>query len=325
MVSGIQPTGSLHIGNYLGAARNWLRLQNEFDGRFFIFVADYHSITENYDPEEKRKQVLLLCAEYLALGLDPKKVTLFVQSDIPEVTELCWIFNTVTPISFLERMTQFKDKSARQTQNINMGLFDYPVLQAADILIGKGSLVPVGQDQVQHVELTRDIARFFNKKFGEVFPEPKPVLTETPKVMSLLDPEKKMSKSAQGSFISLSDEPEEIKKKVRRAVTDVGLVEDRRQKSPGVENLFTMLKEFGEPGDYERLDGAYRDASLQYVDLKDLVAFRIAEHFADFRKKRAALLADPEKVMRVYKAGAKKVREIAQETMREVRQKIGLN
>ncbi|TAL20059.1 tryptophan--tRNA ligase [Patescibacteria group bacterium] len=333
LLSGLQPTGPLHLGNYLGAVRNFVRLQDEFAGRFFVFVADYHSLTENYDPKEKQNQILMLGAELLAAGLDPKKVTLYVQSDIPEVTELCWVFNTVTPISFLERMTQFKDKASRQKENINMGLFDYPVLQAADILLPKAAAVPVGEDQVQHVELTRDIARFFNRKFGETFPESKPVLTATPRVMSLSEPEKKMSKSIPGSFISLSDSPEEIKQALRRAVTDTGpgpgrsdlpRRSDLQAMSPGVANLFGLLREFGTPEDVGAMERAYRGGTIKYVELKDLLAARIAEYFSEFRKKRAQLLKNPSAVKKIFAAGGKKIRAIASKTMREVRQKVGL-
>lgn len=325
LLSGLQPTGPLHIGNYLGAVRNFVELQHRFAGRFYVFVADYHSITENYDPQEKQSQVLTLAAELLAAGVDPKKVTFYVQSDVPEVTELCWIFNTVTPISFLERMTQFKDKSARQKENVNMGLFDYPVLQAADILLPKASLVPVGVDQVQHVELTRDIARFFNNRFGETFPEAKPVLTETPKVMSLTEPDKKMSKSLPGSFVSCMDEPEEIKAKLRRAVTDTGPAGEKGEKGAGVANLFTLLREFGQPEDVGIMERAFRDGSIKYVELKDLVAARIAEHFEGFRERRAELLRHPDEVRKVLAEGAEKVRETAKKTMLEVRRKTGLS
>mgnify|MGYP001575707263 CR=1 FL=1 len=213
VVSGIQPSGKLHVGNYVGAVSNWLRLQDE-GYRCFFFLADYHSITGDYYPEEKRRQTMDLALDLLALGIDPKKCTLFVQSHVPEHTELCWVFNTVTPVSFLERMTQFKDKSADQDKNVNMGLFDYPVLQAADILAYKGELVPVGRDQVQHVELTSDIARFFNNKFGDFFPETKPLLTDVPKLRSLTDPLKKMSKSlGEKSYVALTDGPEAIQEK----------------------------------------------------------------------------------------------------------------
>jgi tryptophanyl-tRNA synthetase len=325
LLSGMQPTGPLHIGNYLGALRNWVRLQDQFAGRLFVFVADYHGMSENFDPKERQMQVLILVAEYLAAGLDPKKVTIYVQSHIPEVTELFWIFNTVTPVAFLERMTQFKDKAGRQKENINMGLFSYPVLQAADILLPKASLVPVGLDQVQHVELTRDIARFFNNRFGETFPEPKPLLTEIPKVMSLLDPEKKMSKSVPGSSIALMDEPEEIQKKLRRAVTDMGPVTDRRKKSAGIQNLFTLLREFGTSDDGVVMERAYQDGSLKYSELKDLLALRIADHLAAFRVRRAKLLANPAGLERLLATNAKKVRKMAQMTIKEVRQKVGLS
>jgi tryptophanyl-tRNA synthetase len=324
LISGLQPTGPIHIGNYLGAVRNFARLQHEFPGRFYIFIADYHSLTENFEPQEKHAQICLLAAELLAAGLDPKKTTLYVQSELPEVTELAWILNTLTPMAFLERMTQYKDKAGRQRENVNVGLFDYPVLQAADILIAKATLVPVGVDQVQHVELTRDIARFFNHRFGETFGEPRPVLTETPKVMSLSDPTKKMSKSVPESFISCADDPETIRAKMRRAVTDTGPAKKGAEKSPGVKNLFSLLAEFGEAEDLGRMERAFRDGSIRYVDLKDLAAKRLADHFAEFRKKRAVFIKDSEKVMRIFDKGAKKIRVVAKKTMLEVRQKIGL-
>ncbi len=332
LVTGIQPTGPLHIGNYIGAVKNLLNLQNEYKGRAFVFVADYHSITEDYDPKEKQNQILMLAAELLALGLDPKKVILYIQSEVPEVTELAWIFNTVTPISFLERMTQFKDKATRQKENINVGLFDYPVLQAADILAMKGTVVPVGADQVQHVELTRDIARFFNRKFsaqggsasggGDIFPEPKALLTNVPRVMSLIDPSKKMSKSVPGSFISLVDEPAEIRDKLRGAITDIGPKTDKM--SPGVANLFTLLKEFGSGADVKKMESAYESGGLKYVELKDLIAERVAKHFADFRKKRAQLLKNPAKIRKILRAGGAKARPVVKKTMNEVLKKTGL-
>lgn len=324
ILSGIQPTGPLHIGNYLGSVRNFLRLQDEYPGHCYFMIADYHSMSEDYDPKQKPQQVLELATEYLAAGLDPKKCTIYVQSDVPEVTELAWIFNTITPIAFLERMTQYKDKAARQSANINMGLFDYPVLQAADILLPKANTVPVGQDQVQHVELTRDIARFFNRKFGETFEEPKPLLTKVPKVMSLLDPEKKMSKSLPGSFVSLMDEPEEIMSRLKRAVTDTGTNVDRTKKSPGVANLFLLLEQFGTTDDMKRFEAAYQDGSVRYSELKETVANRIADHFAEFRIERKKLLAKPSAVKKVLAAGAKKMQKVARETMKEVRKKVGL-
>ncbi|HNW09688.1 MAG TPA: tryptophan--tRNA ligase, partial [bacterium] len=221
VVSGMQPTGLLHLGNYLGALKNWVDIQNSGQYDCYFFIADYHSITENYNPKEKQEQIFNLLADYLAAGLDPEKSTIFVQSQTPACAELAWIFNTVTPISELERMTQFKDKAKNQALNINMGLFDYPVLQAADILIYHGQFVPVGQDQIQHIELTRDIARWFNKKYQtEYFPEAKPLLTPTPKLMSLLEPEKKMSKSfGDKHWIGIDEQPEAIDRKIAKAVT----------------------------------------------------------------------------------------------------------
>jgi tryptophanyl-tRNA synthetase len=320
VVSGIQPTGELHLGNYLGAIRHWVKLQNEFP--CFFFIADYHSLTEPFDPAKKEGQTMALAAELIALGLDPKRCTLFVQSHIPEVTELCWILNTVTPFAFLERMTQFKDKAARQKTNVNAGLFDYPVLQAADVLLYHGSLVPVGGDQIQHVELTRDLARFFNKRFGELFPEPKPLLTEAPKLMSLTDPEKKMSKSDPGGMLALTDEPQIILQKLKRAVTDTA--PEKKERSPGVSNLFLLLEHFGTPDDKLRFGRVHREGTIRYSDLKTLLAERIADHFSEFRVRRAELLRDPQKLRTILTGGAEKARAVAKAAMAQVRKRIGL-
>jgi len=238
ILSGIQPTGRLHIGNYLGSLRNFVELQKKHEGYFMI--ADYHSITESYEPKNKLNQIYNLAADFLAAGLDPKKSTIFVQSHVPEHTELAWIFNTLTPIGYLERMTQYKDKASRQKENINLGLFDYPVLQAADILLYHATAVPVGQDQDQHLELTRQIVRFFNNKFGPTFLEPKTLHTETPKVMSLLSPDKKMSKSlGDNHCIDIDDEPDMIAKKLSKAVTDTG-----DGSGLGAKNLLDLVKIF---------------------------------------------------------------------------------
>lgn len=306
VLSGIQPSGQLHIGNYLGSIRNWLELQDKYECYFFI--ADYHSITEDYDPKEKREQIYNLMADYLAAGLDPKKCTLFIQSDVQECTELAWIFNTITPVSELERMTQFKDKSERQKKNINMGLFDYPVLQAADILMYKTEKVPVGQDQVQHVELTRKIARWFNIKFGDTFPEPESLLTETPKIMSLQEPEKKMSKSlGPKHYISINEEPESIKDKLKKAVAD----------EKGLKNLYSLAMIFIPNFNAEN----YKNNNLK---LKQDLAEAIAKYFTDFRKKRKKLEKDKKYLEKVMETGAKKAQKEAQKTMAEVKEKIGL-
>lgn len=346
IVSGAQSSGQLHIGNYVGALRNWVQLQNS-GAKCFFFIADYHSLTGEFNPKTKRQQTIDLASDLLALGLDPKKSTIFVQSDVPEHTELCWIFNTVTPVSFLERMTQFKDKSEHQDANVNMGLFDYPVLQAADILMYGGDRVPVGRDQVQHVELTRDIARFFNNKFGAMFPEAQPLLTETPKLRSLTDPLKKMSKShGEKSYVALADEPDLIYEKIKKAVTETtGILtvpEDTLMRSlsvgegeeaielpigtdaaglVGVYNLLKMLEIFGKPHEADRIAASQ---PIKYGELKRLVAARIGEHFANFRAQRAKLATTPKKVEAILAAGGEKARAIAQKTMKDVRKKIGL-
>jgi len=320
VLSGIQPSGELHIGNYLGALKNWIELQNQYSCYFFI--ADYHSITENYNPEEKLKQIHALAVDYLAAGLDPKKCTIFVQSQVPECTELAWIFNTITPISYLERMTQYKDKAGSQKENINMGLFDYPVLQAADILLYEGNLVPVGQDQVQHVELTRDIARFFNHKFGETFLEPKPLLTHVPKVMSLLLPEKKMSKSAGvNHYIAINDSPEVIREKLKRAVTGLGT---ENEIPLGVANLLGLLQEFGAEKEYAKFKKAQENKTIKYSELKDTLADVISDYFQSFREQRKKLEKNPAYVKKVLAAGAKQAQKIARKNILEIKKKIGV-
>jgi len=321
IVSGIQPTGNLHIGNYLGAVKNFVELQNSGKYEMYIFIADLHSLTGNMTAEERKNQIILAAAELMAAGIDPKKTTLFVQSHVQEHTELGWIFNCVTPISELERMTQFKDKSARQDKNINAGLFTYPVLQAADILLYHGSLVPVGQDQVQHVELTRDIARWFNNRYGEYFPDTKHLLTEVPKVMSLLEPEKKMSKSlGAGHVVELADEPEVIERKLKKAVTAT----EGGEGAPGVQNLLMLLKHFGKESVYKDFLSAEMDKTIRYGELKDAVAKAISEHFADFRSKRAKLLSNHNKLADILIKGAKKAQKVAEKTMADVRTRVGL-
>ncbi|MDO8435670.1 MAG: tryptophan--tRNA ligase [bacterium] len=321
VVSGIQPSGELHIGNYLGAIKHWLELQKKHTCYFFI--ADWHSLTEDFDPKKKKQQLLQLAVDLLALGLDPKKSTLFVQSDVKEHAELSWILNCVTPIAELERMTQFKDKSGRQDKNINAGLFTYPVLQAADILMYDATLIPVGEDQVQHVELTRDIARKFNNRFGKTFIEPKALLTKTARVKSLLEPEKKMSKSlGEGHYIALRDTPEVIHEKIKRAVTDVGAKGD--EMSAGVANLFLLLQEFGTPNQYKKFMAAHRAGSLRYSELKPVVADAIASYLAPFRKRVAELEKNPAKVWKIYTSGARVAQKTATKKLSAVRDRLGL-
>ncbi|MCK5123190.1 MAG: tryptophan--tRNA ligase [Candidatus Pacebacteria bacterium] len=315
--SAIQPSGELHIGNYLGALKNFVELQDKYN--CFFFIADYHSITGDYDPKEKSKQILNLALDFLAIGLDPQKCTIAVQSQIPEHTELAWIFNTITPISELQRMTQFKDKSQNQEKNINMGLFDYPVLQAADILMYKAYGVPIGQDQIQHIELTRKIARFFNNKFGETFPEPKDIITETPKIMSLTDPTKKMSKShGPKSYIGINDEPEVIERKIKKAISTTEYNKD-------IYSFYaSLLENFGTEKNKDYFAKQFKNQDLKFSELKDALAEDIANYFKNFRKKRKELEKNPEEVKKILDEGAEKAREIARETMREAKEKVGL-
>ncbi|MFA7169871.1 MAG: tryptophan--tRNA ligase [Candidatus Paceibacterota bacterium] len=318
IVSGIQPSGELHIGNYLGALRNFVKLQEEGYECIF-FIADLHSMTIDYNPKEKAKQTMNLVLDYLAAGIDPEKSTIYVQSQVPICTELTWIFNTVTPIAELERMTQFKDKSQKHTQNINMGLLDYPVLMAADILIYKATTIPVGQDQFQHVELTRKIARFFNNKFGQTFEEPKEVITPTPKIMSLTDPTKKMSKShGPKSYIAINDSPEVIEMKMKKAVSTTEYDKD-------VYDFYaTLLKEFGSTENQKYFAAQFKGKDIKFSELKKALAKDIAEYFKPFREKRAELEKNPELVKEILRKGAEKANTKAQKTMNEVRKKAGL-
>ena len=324
ILSGIQPSGELHIGNYLGAIKNWIKLQNEKNECWF-FVADYHSLTENYNPKEKSKEILNLATDLLALGLDPKKSTIFQQSQIESHANLAWIFNTLVRMSELARMTQYKDKASIQKENVNIGLFGYPILMAADILIYKADAVPVGEDQIQHLELTRDIAHRFNEKFGQTFPEPKSLLTETPRIMSLLDPTKKMSKSGgEKSYIALTDFPEIIQEKIKSAVSDTGGGKDKR----GGENLLEIFNAFAETkngqSEYSNYKRYHEEGTLKYAEFKPALAELISNYFADYRAKRAELLENPDFVKNVLTEGNKKTSAIAEATLQEVKQKLGL-
>jgi len=306
ILTGLQPSGTLHIGNYLGTMQKWKEYLEKYDCYFFI--ADWHSLTGNYDPKEKKKQVFELAVDMLSVGVDPDKCVFFQQSDIMEITELTWYFNCITPISFLERMTQYKDKSVKQEKNINMGLFDYPVLMASDILIYDSDVVPVGIDQVQHIELARDIVKFFNNKFGETFKLPEPKLTNIPKVMSLTHPDKKMSKSdGDKSCIFISDEPEVIMEKIKKATAD----------EMGLENLYRLADIF--IPDFKKSE--YENNNLK---LKTDLADGISNHFADFRAKRKEWLKKEKEIEKILEQGAEKARAIAQKKMIEVRKKVGL-
>jgi tryptophanyl-tRNA synthetase len=322
LVSGIQPSGRLHIGNYLGMLRNSVDLQNSGDYQCYFFLADLHSMTEDYHPKEKQSQILETIAEYISGGLKPEKAVIFQQSQIPAHSELAWILNTITPLGELERMTQFKDKSNRQLTNVNMGLFDYPVLMAADILLYDAAAVPVGDDQRQHLELARTLARKFNARFGKTFVEPKALLTKTSRVMSLKDPAKKMSKSEPEGCLFLDDIPEKIAQKIARAVTDSGAeVSYNPEKKPGLANLLeiyaalthmevkTIVKEF---------------AGENYSALKKKLTEVVIDHFAEFREKKKTLLAEPEVLTKILKDGSEQAAKIAEKKIAAVKQRVGL-
>ncbi len=322
LISGIQPTGRLHIGNYLGALKNFVDLQNSGKYDCYFFIADYHSLTENFDPQQKPAQVLNLAADFLAAGLDPKKSKIFIQSAVPQSTEMAWVLETIAPMGELKRMTQFKDKAEAQQENINAGLFTYPVLMAADILLYGAGFVPVGDDQLQHLELARTLARRFNSKFGKVFFEPKEILTANPRVMSLDDPTKKMSKSRPGGCLFIDDEPEVIKSKIRSAVTDSGNeVKYDPKNKPGVSNMLEIMAGLSGKS-IKEVEGGF--AGMNYGELKHSLADYVADYFSIFRKKKIALLKKPAAIRIALRSGAAKARKAAEKKMAEVKKKIGL-
>jgi tryptophanyl-tRNA synthetase len=320
--SGIQPSGELHIGNYLGAVQNWVRLQREHEGALFC-VVDYHAITGNYDPASLRRRRWEMATSLLAAGIDPERATLFVQSDVPEHTELSWIFTTSAPLGELERQTQFKDKAGKM-ESIPAGLLMYPVLQAADILLYRADSVPVGEDQVQHLELARDTARRWNARFGEgFFPEPKPLLTPTRRVMGL-DGQAKMSKSL-GNTVGLLETDEEIWQKLRPAVTDPQRVRKSDPGRPEVCNVFSLHRAFSPEATVAEVDANCRGAAWGCIDCKKVLAANLGAELAPIRERAAALQAKPSRVLEVLADGARVARARAQETMAGVREAMGLD
>lgn len=324
VLSGIQPTaGSFHLGNYLGAVRQWVALQETHDA--FYMVVDLHAITVPQDPEELRANTRLATAQLLAAGLDPDRCTLFVQSHVPEHAQLAWVMNCLTGFGEASRMTQFKDKSAKQgADRASVGLFTYPVLQVADILLYQADEVPVGEDQRQHIELTRDLADRFNGRFGETFTMPKPyILKETAKIYDLQDPSIKMSKSASTpkGLINLLDEPKATAKKVKSAVTDTDTVirYDVVEK-PGVSNLLTILSTLTGT-DIPVLEERY--AGKGYGALKTDVAEVLVEFATPFRERTQQYLDDPETLDSILAKGAEKARAVAAETLAQAYDRVG--
>lgn len=319
--SGIQPSGTLHVGNFLGALKQWVSMQETHQCLFSI--VDLHAITVPYEPKDLQQRILDAALDYLAAGLDPKKATLFVQSHVPEHTELAWLLNTITPLGELERMTQYKEKSY-QHASTSVGILTYPALMTADILLYNTQIVPVGEDQQQHVELSRIIARKFNSRFGQTFIEPKAQLTEAKRVMSLADPAKKMSKSlGPKHYIALTDDEKTIREKVAKAVTASG-GQSTGEMDAGVKNLLVLLKEFGTAAQVKKYEAVYVDGSIRYSDLKQDLADALVKGLAPFQERRAKLAKDPKKIWKVLNDGAKKARPIAQRTMKSVKQAMGL-
>ncbi len=325
--SGIQPSGELHLGNYLGAVRNWVALQDQYpEHRKMYCVVDYHAITSDaHDAKEMPKRVIEMVIELLALGIDPSRSIVFVQSMVPEHTELGWVFNTVTGFGELSRMTQFKDKSEHQPENINVGLFDYPVLQAADILLYRAELVPVGQDQLQHLELARDIARKFNHRYGKTFPECQPVLTTVPKVLGT-DGKQKMSKSV-GNHIPMTvfGNDKKLRKMLASCATDPKRV--TREDSGNPDDCPTIGQWhtiFSTEAENAWVRQGCTTAGIGCVDCKSKLADNMTEHFKAFVDRRAELVANPQQVYDVLVEGAVKAREIAQRTMADVHKRLGL-
>ncbi len=320
ILSGIRPTGDLHIGHYLGVISNWVELQEEFD--CYYMIADLHAITSSYDKEKFQDKILETLAVYMACGLDPEKVTLFKQSDISEHTDLAWLFNCITPMGELSRMTQFKEKSETQAENVNAGLWDYPVLMTADILIYNADLVPVGEDQLQHVEFSRTLARKFNNQFAKVFNEPKALLTKEPRVKSLLYPNKKMSKTdAAGNYIAILDPPEIIEKKIGSAVTDTG---PSGTKTPGVENLFRLLEAFSPKEIYNNMDNQYEIGDLKYSELKKVLSDSITKKLVPIQQKYQELISNPENLYQILESGNSQARKVASENLKNAKKAMGL-
>lgn len=312
LISGIQPTGNLHLGNYLGAIKNWLDLQTKYE--CFYFLADLHALTKEANSQNIKKQSRELVIDLLALGIDPKKVTLFRQSDIIGHTELAWILNCLMPVAELNRMTQFKDKSLNQAQNINAGLLTYPVLQAADILLYHGEYVPVGEDQLQHLELTRMAAKKFNTRYKKYFPEVKPVISNFPKVMSLNDPAKKMSKSlGPSSYIAIRDSEENIRQKVKKAITT----------EVGVKNLLELFSHFGDKKLLHKFTQDFKANQLMNSELKEALADSLINFLKPIQENIKKLEKNPSAIEKIMQTGAKAAQKIATKNLQEIKKIVG--
>lgn len=319
--SGIQPSGELTLGNYLGALKNWVKLQDQYD--CYYCIVDMHAITVKQEPKDLRRRTLEVLSIYIAAGIDPEKNTLFIQSHVPAHAEAAWLLNCNTYMGELSRMTQFKDKSQRYGNNISAGLFNYPVLMVADILLYQADLVPVGVDQKQHLELTRDVAERFNNTYSETFKIPEPYIPEAgAKIMDLQEPTKKMSKSSDNpnSYILIMDPPEVIRKKVSRAVTDSLGVVKYSDEQPGVKNLMTILSVI-KGKTIEEIEKEYEGQG--YAQFKKDVGEAIVEELEPIQKKVKDLTTNKEYLENIYKKGAEKASYVANKTLRKMQKKIG--
>ena len=322
--SGVQPSGNIHLGNYLGALSQWVKIQNEAECIFCI--VDLHAITVEQDPKKLQEKILELAALYLACGIDPEKSTIFVQSDRPEHSELAWIINCHTYMGELNRMTQFKEK-AEGKDKYSVGLFDYPALMAADILLYQTDQVPVGEDQKQHLEITRDIAQRMNNRYGEIFTIPEPVIQkETARIMALDNPTKKMSKSAESanSYIALTDDDETIRAKIRRAVTDSGSEIKADPPAGGKPAMTNLLNIFSAVTGKSVSDLEQQFAGKNYGEFKEALAEAIIAELAPVRERFEKIIADKDGLKKILKDGSAKVAPIAQKTLAQVKEKVGL-
>ena len=322
LLSGIQPSGDLHLGNYLGAIKNWRELSDKFD--CYWFMADLHTITVRQDPAQLRRRTLTQIATYIACGLDPEKNTIFVQSHVPAHAELGWVLDCYTMFGELSRMTQFKDKSAKHADNINAGLFTYPCLMAADILLYQPDFVPVGEDQKQHVEICRDIANRFNHVYGDVFKMPEPYIPKQgARVMSLNQPDTKMSKSIPEGCVFLMEKPEDILRKFKRAITDSDTERCVRydpQAKPGVSNLMQIYSAVTGKS-FEAIEAEFEGKG--YGAFKPAVGEAVVELLRPIREETERLLADKAYLEGVYRAGAERASRVAERTLRKVYKKVG--
>jgi tryptophanyl-tRNA synthetase len=324
VVSGIRPTGNLHLGNYFGALRNFIQMQNEHN--CFFFIADYHSLTTHPTPQDLHGNVKQVLVEYLAAGLDPEKATLYIQSDVPETAELYLILNMNAYIGELERCTSFKDKIRQQPQNVNAGLLTYPTLMAADIILHKATKVPVGKDQEQHLEMTRQFSNRFNRMYNvDYFPEPQAFnfgksLVKIPG----LNGTGKMGKSeGEGNAIYLADDPKDIRKKVMKAVTDAGPTVPNQEKPDVIENIFQLMRVVSTPDTVAYFDEKYNNCEIRYGDMKKQLAEDMIAFTAPFREKILELSGDTAYISKVARMGKEKAQESASKTIREVREIIG--